>query len=116
MTLRQQLSSMLTRRLLQQHAAAGLLPAAASVAGWTQARSLSAVPQHADSDDELVAKASRALEEIKAAGTLKVERQITTPQAASVGEHRAPSWQTPIPHATHTRSAAPSQQHLSLSL
>lgn len=75
---------MLTRRLLQQHAAAGLLPAAASVAGWST-HSFSAVPQHADSDDELVAKASRALEEIKAAGTLKVERQITTPQAASVG-------------------------------
>lgn len=37
-------------------------------------------------DDELVQKASKALDEIRAAGTLKVERQITTPQSATVGE------------------------------
>jgi hypothetical protein len=35
--------------------------------------------------DALVDKARQQLEEIKAAGTYKVERQITTPQAASVG-------------------------------
>jgi hypothetical protein len=47
--------------------------------------SAAALPQYAD-NDELVAKASRALDEIKEAGTMKVERQITTPQAATVGE------------------------------
>lgn len=36
-------------------------------------------------EDELVLKCRQALEDIKAAGTFKVERQITTPQAASVG-------------------------------
>lgn len=48
-------------------------------------------------DDELVQKASKALDEIKAAGTLKVERQITTPQSATVGEHGFySSWHTEV--------------------
>jgi hypothetical protein len=40
---------------------------------------------HAVAGDALVQKARQQLEEIRAAGTFKVERQITTPQAASVG-------------------------------
>jgi hypothetical protein len=39
----------------------------------------------ATAEDALVQKARQQLEEIRAAGTFKVERQITTPQAASVG-------------------------------
>lgn len=104
---------MLTRRLLQQPAA-GLLSAAALVECGLPQRTFSAVPQHADSDDELVSKASRALEEIKAAGTLKVERQITTPQAASVGERPLASASL-VRHThthTHTRGSTGQQQNL----
>lgn len=37
------------------------------------------------SDNALVQKCTQQLEEIKQAGTFKVEREITTPQGASVG-------------------------------
>lgn len=39
----------------------------------------------AAAQDALVLKARQQLEEIRSAGTFKVERQITTPQEASVG-------------------------------
>jgi hypothetical protein len=58
---------------------------AAAVGAFSRGFSAAALPQYAD-DDELASKAGKALEEITAAGTLKVERQITTPQAATVGE------------------------------
>lgn len=57
---------------------------AAAVGAFSRGFSAAALPQYAD-DDELASKAGKALEEITAAGTLKVERQITTPQAATVG-------------------------------
>lgn len=82
MAIRHQFSSTLARLVLHQHPD---VLAAAAVGACARGYSAAALPQYAD-DDELASKAGRALEEITAAGTLKVERQITTPQAASVGE------------------------------
>lgn len=70
----------------QQHLAAAVT--------WSAA-AFSAAAQPQLVEDELVSKAAQALEDIKAAGTLKVERQITTPQAASVGKsssHLTSTW------------------------
>jgi hypothetical protein len=67
-----------------QHAAAAAGACGASVTAGGAAQHYSAQPAFAD-EDELVSKASAALEDIKQAGTWKVERQITTPQAASIG-------------------------------
>lgn len=83
--IRQHLPSTLSELLLQQyHQQAATAAVAFRICGYSAA----AVPQL--EEDELVLKASNALEEIKAAGTLKVERQITTPQSATVGrtQHR----------------------------
>lgn len=93
MPVRQQLPGVLRRLLsLQQHhkqhhqgavvAAGAAWLCGSGSAGYSAA---AALPQLAE-EDELAVKAGKALEEITAAGTLKVERQITTPQAASVGE------------------------------
>jgi len=80
MALRQHLPSTISKLLLQQyHQQAAVAAVTFHVCGYSAA----AVPQL--EEDELVLKASNALEEIKAAGTMKVERQITTPQSATVG-------------------------------
>jgi len=68
-------SSSITQLQQQQAAAARLL--------GTSAATLAAQPALAD--DALAAKCAAALSEIQQAGTFKQERQIVTPQAASVG-------------------------------
>lgn len=85
MALRQRLPSTLARLLLLRHTDTATAAAVGTLTNGRAGYSAAALPQYAD-DDELVAKAGRALEEIKEAGTMKVERQITTPQAAIVGE------------------------------
>jgi hypothetical protein len=52
--------------------------------------STSRAPAH---DDQLTEKCHAALTDIQAAGTLKVERQILTPQSAVVG---VKEWQSPV--------------------
>jgi hypothetical protein len=82
--LRQRLAASLGS-LVQQHHHQHHYRAAAAGAALTQClRSFSADAALA-ADDALSVKASEILEQIQAAGTLKVERQITTPQAAFVG-------------------------------
>jgi hypothetical protein len=81
MALRQRLSHHLSQIIYPS------LPngAAAAAACRLHLAGFSALPQQVD-DDALVSTASQALEEIQAAGTMKVERQITTPQSSTVGE------------------------------
>ena len=64
-----------------------LLRRSASNAAWRAqcVRSLSSTSSAAAAASPLEAKVEEQLAEIKAAGTFKVERVITTPQAASIG-------------------------------